>query len=106
MTFGSYSNWPVGMTLEKHQNLRANVNRLYFAGEATSAQYYGFLQGAWFEGRAVGENVVQMMNNQTNSTGNMTRYEVLHGTTALVEYTPANGWPASTLPNFGAGSEA
>ena len=45
MTFGSYSNWPVGMTLEKHQNLRANVNRLYFAGEATSAQYYGFLQG-------------------------------------------------------------
>ena len=45
MAFGSYSNWPVGMTLEKHQNLRANVGRLYFAGEAMSAQYYGFLQG-------------------------------------------------------------
>ncbi|KAF4449514.1 hypothetical protein F53441_7219 [Fusarium austroafricanum] len=26
--YGSYSNWPVGMTLEKHQNMRANVERL------------------------------------------------------------------------------
>jgi polyamine oxidase len=31
--YGSYSNWPVGTTLEMHQNLRANVGRLYFAGE-------------------------------------------------------------------------
>ncbi|KAK7988887.1 hypothetical protein PG989_009202 [Apiospora arundinis] len=94
MTFGSYSNWPVGMTLEKHQNLRANVDRLYFAGEATSAQYYGFLQGAWFEGSAIGQQISQMINNQTGATGNMTRYEVLHGTTAMTAYSPANGWPA------------
>ncbi|KAK8055959.1 hypothetical protein PG993_001186 [Apiospora rasikravindrae] len=105
MTFGSYSNWPVGMTLEKHQNLRANVDRLYFAGEATSAQYYGFLQGAWFEGRAVGEKIVQMMNNQTESPGGMTRYEVLHGTTAMVEYSPENGWPASSFLDFGTGGD-
>jgi len=50
-TFGSYSNWPPGTTLEQHQNLRANVGRLYFAGEATNAEYYGFLQGAYFEGQ-------------------------------------------------------
>ncbi|KUL81543.1 hypothetical protein ZTR_10061 [Talaromyces verruculosus] len=37
--YGSYSNWPYGVTLEMHQNLRANVGRLYFAGEATSAEY-------------------------------------------------------------------
>lgn len=42
---GSYSNWPPGTSLQMHQNLRANAGRLYFAGEATSAQYFGFLQG-------------------------------------------------------------
>lgn len=30
--YGSYSNWPSGTTLEMHQNLRANVERLWFAG--------------------------------------------------------------------------
>jgi polyamine oxidase len=43
--FGSYSNWPPGLSIETHQNLRANLGRLWFAGEATSAEYYGFLQG-------------------------------------------------------------
>ncbi|KAK8082405.1 N1-acetylpolyamine oxidase [Apiospora saccharicola] len=84
MAFGSYSNWPVGMTLEKHQNLRANVGRLYFAGEAMSAQYYGFLQ---------------------DSGAGMTRYEVLHGTTTLNEYSPANGWLASSFLAYGLGGK-
>ncbi|KAF2711888.1 polyamine oxidase [Pleomassaria siparia CBS 279.74] len=56
-SYGSYSNWPPGTTLEAHQNLRANVERLYFAGEHTSAAYYGFLHGAWFEGREAGERI-------------------------------------------------
>ena len=47
---GSFSNWPPGTTLEMHQNFRANVGRLWFAGEATSAQFYGWLHGAWTEG--------------------------------------------------------
>ncbi|KAK7924030.1 hypothetical protein PG985_006084 [Apiospora marii] len=101
MAFGSYSNWPVGMTLEKHQNLRANIGRLYFAGEAMSAQYYGFLQGAWFEGREIGETIAQMIKNQTGSAGDMARYEVLHGTTTLNEYSSANGWPVSSFLTFG-----
>ncbi|RDL37527.1 Amine oxidase [Venustampulla echinocandica] len=42
--YGSYSNWPPGLSLETHQNLRANVERLWFAGEATSVEYFGFLQ--------------------------------------------------------------
>ena len=42
---GSYSNWPPMTSLEDHQNLRANLGRLWFAGEATSAEYFGFLQG-------------------------------------------------------------
>lgn len=60
-THGSYSNWPVGMTLEKHQNLRANVGALWFSGEHNSAQYYGFLHGAWFEGREVGERIAALL---------------------------------------------
>ncbi|KAI1338251.1 amine oxidase [Xylariaceae sp. FL0016] len=108
--YGSYSNWPVGMTLEKHQNLRANVERLWFAGEATSAQYYGFLQGAWFEGRDVGERVAGLLDNagdgkcdnvSTIGCGLMTSYHVLHGTTFLDEYNVLNGWPVSSFVDYG-----
>jgi polyamine oxidase len=42
---GSYSNWPPGFTVELHQNLRANLGNVYFAGEATSLEYFAFLQG-------------------------------------------------------------
>ncbi|KAI0145764.1 putative flavin-containing polyamine oxidase [Hypoxylon sp. NC0597] len=108
--YGSYSNWPVGMTLEKHQNLRANVDRLWFAGEATSAQYYGFLHGAWFEGRDVGMRIAGLLgkgeddecnSDSTVGCGVMVDYEVLHGTTSLDEYTVSNGWSASSFLTYG-----
>ncbi|KAF2014068.1 amine oxidase, partial [Aaosphaeria arxii CBS 175.79] len=101
-SFGSYSNWPIGMTLEKHQNLRANVDRVWFAGEANSAQYFGFLHGAWFEGQEVGLRVASMLGktvqiNGTSVGGNMNHYEVLHGTTSVDEYNAANGWPVNSF---------
>ncbi|KAG6908704.1 hypothetical protein DXG01_003637 [Tephrocybe rancida] len=40
---GSYSNWPPSFVEQHHDNLRSNVERLYFAGEATSQKYYGEL---------------------------------------------------------------
>lgn len=43
--YGSYSNWPPGLSLQMHQNLRANMGNLWFAGEANSVSYFGFLQG-------------------------------------------------------------
>ncbi|KAL8919893.1 MAG: hypothetical protein Q9172_004769, partial [Xanthocarpia lactea] len=88
--YGSYSNWPPGTTLEMHQNLRANVGRLYFAGEATSAQYFGFLHGAWVEGQAVGEKIAGLIkrSNQTEEV----HYENLHGTTLEEEYNITNGF--------------
>ena len=69
---GSYSNWPPSFSSQHHDNLRANVGRLYFAGEATSRKYSGkslrtrnkyeseygntgFLHGAYFEGLAIAE---------------------------------------------------
>lgn len=87
-THGSYSNWPVGMTLEKHQNLRANVGALWFAGEHTSAEYYGFLHGSWYEGREAGVQIAAKL--KGNGTSQVS-YEVLHGTTSLSEWDADNG---------------
>lgn len=87
-SYGSYSNWPPGTTLEMHQNLRANVDRLWFAGEATSAEYYGFLHGAWFEGQAAGEGIAACLRGNCKAEA---RYRFLHGTTRANEYNTANG---------------
>ncbi|KAF9219363.1 amine oxidase [Gyrodon lividus] len=52
---GSYSNWGPSYVQAHSDNLRATVdNRLWFAGEATSLKYFGFLQGAYLEGQNVG----------------------------------------------------
>ncbi|CAI6088945.1 unnamed protein product [Clonostachys chloroleuca] len=96
--YGSYSNWPSGMTLEKHQNLRANVDRLWFAGEANSAEYFGFMHGAWFEGREVGTRVAHVLKH--TETGCMKRYETLHGTTDISEYNAENGWTVSSFLDY------
>ncbi|RAQ56328.1 polyamine oxidase [Aspergillus flavus] len=100
--YGSYSNWPVGTTLEMHQNLRANVDRLWFAGEATSAPYFGFLHGAWFEGLEAGEQIAAMLQDKCSNThdeaicGDRTHYDVLHGTTPIDAYTIINGWSVNS----------
>lgn len=99
-TFGSYSNWPIGVTLEQHQNLRANLGRLYFAGEATSAEYFGFLQGAYFEGQFAGEVVASCLNQGGNCT-DYARYEVLYGITQPTEYNVTNGWDVTSFQTLG-----
>ncbi|KAI1795246.1 amine oxidase [Ganoderma leucocontextum] len=51
---GSYSNWPANCLSEHQGNLRANVNdRLWFAGEATSKKWFGYLHGAYAEGQDI-----------------------------------------------------
>lgn len=83
------------MTLEKHQNLRANVNRLWFAGEANSAEFFGYLQGAWFEGKEMGDRIGNLINTDgavADGQGELMRYDVLHGDTFKDEYDDANGW--------------
>lgn len=97
------------MTLEKHQNLRANIERLYFAGEGTSAPYFGFLHGAWFEGRDVGLRIAGLLGGEgdvgecgsstTIGCGSMDNYLWLHGTTYLDEYEVRNGWPVNSFVN-------
>lgn len=100
-SYGSYSNWPAGTTLEMHQNLRANVDRLYFAGEAQSAEYFGFLHGAWFEGQEVGQRIAGQITtecvNVASGCGNYNNYSVLHGTTDFAEVNAFNGMGTSPL---------
>lgn len=99
--FGSYSNWPVGVTLEKHQNLRANVDRLWFAGEASSSLWFGYMQGAWFEGQETGQRVASELGARVagDNKGPMTNYDVLHGTTFEDEYDEENGWDIDSFAN-------
>ncbi|KAI4153297.1 MAG: hypothetical protein LQ340_002405, partial [Diploschistes diacapsis] len=91
---GSYSNWGTGLTLEMHQNLRANVGRLWFAGEATHPEYYGFLQGAWFEGQRVGTAVAGLVKGESGgaNASDEIHYDTLHGTTPEAQYAARNGW--------------
>ncbi|KAJ7629425.1 amine oxidase [Mycena polygramma] len=57
---GSYSNWPSSFVSPHHTNFRANLGkRLWFAGEATSQKYFGFLHGAYFEGVDIGSRVAK-----------------------------------------------
>ena len=101
---GSYSNFPPGTTLEAHQNLRATVDgRLWFAGEATSAEYFGFLHGAWYEGRAAGRAVAGCLGAEGLSCQYERYYEELHGTTEEEEYNLSNGWRVSSFLTYGFG---
>jgi len=57
---GSYSNWPASFFQEHHANLRATVDeRVWFTGEHCSQKYFGFLHGAWFEGRDAGQELAE-----------------------------------------------
>ncbi|EIW76696.1 amine oxidase [Coniophora puteana RWD-64-598 SS2] len=66
---GSYSNWPPSFVNGHAEDLRASVGeRLWFAGEATSLKYYGFLHGAYYEGVDAGNAIAQCINNGTCET--------------------------------------
>jgi polyamine oxidase len=99
-TFGSYSNWPQGTSLQQHQNLRANLGRLFFAGEATSTEYYGFLQGAYYEGQEAAMTVLACMNGTASCDG-YARYQVLHGTATLSDYNSSNGMEVTPFQTNG-----
>ncbi|MCJ1415425.1 hypothetical protein MMC32_001757 [Xylographa parallela] len=99
--FGSYSNWPPGTSLEMHQNLRANVGRLWFAGEHTHSEYYGFLHGAWFEGQKVGGTIAGCVKGNKKVCVEEVDYPMLRGVTPEAQYDPANGWFVTSFQTVG-----
>jgi polyamine oxidase len=70
---GTFSNWGAGATVEQQNNIRAALpdpqlaspegHRLVFAGEATSRKYFGYLQGAYFEGRLASALIADCVHN-------------------------------------------
>lgn len=57
--FGSYSDAPVGLTQDDYGELAAPIGNLYFSGEATSREYYGFLHGAYFAGIDATDKIIE-----------------------------------------------
>lgn len=58
---GSYPAWATGYTARDQSNLKANLGRLWFAGDATSAEYWGYLHGAYYEGQRAGEEIAALL---------------------------------------------
>ncbi|PFX17977.1 Polyamine oxidase [Stylophora pistillata] len=56
---GAYSEPVVGMTSEDWENIGKNLGRLYFAGEATSEEWYGYMQGAYLTGDQNGKMIAE-----------------------------------------------
>jgi polyamine oxidase len=50
---GSYSNWPLGQLDQHHWNLKQPVgnNKVWFTGESNSREMFGYVQGAWEDGK-------------------------------------------------------
>lgn len=85
--------------MQAHQNLRANVGNLFFAGEATSQEFFGYLQGAYLEGQYTAEFVAACIGGSGNCTmsDDEQRYPVLTGVTPYNLYNWEHGWVADTL---------
>ena len=73
------------------------------AGEATSAQYFGFLHGAWFEGRDAGERIAELLGGKcanadpADDCGDRKYYERLYGSSPLADYSVFDGWDVSSF---------
>ncbi|KAI9487922.1 hypothetical protein BDB00DRAFT_773571 [Zychaea mexicana] len=67
---GSYSNWPIGMQTQHHDNIRAPLPadskkpKVVFPGEAYSQDYYGYLHGAWLEGSSTADSILECMDDE------------------------------------------
>ncbi|GLA65421.1 hypothetical protein AtubIFM54640_007173 [Aspergillus tubingensis] len=92
-SYGSYSYWPPSTSLQEHQNLRANVDSVFFAGEATSQEFFGYLHGAYYEGKHVAEFLAPCLDMDPDVPWCQTaNYQVLTGVTPYDLYNPVNGW--------------
>mmetsp|Transcript_61490 Transcript_61490/g.159650 ORF Transcript_61490/g.159650 Transcript_61490/m.159650 type:complete len:1373 (+) Transcript_61490:69-4187(+) len=59
---GSYSYWPVGVTLADKEQMCAPVGPVWFAGEACSVDYAGFVHGALLSGNDTASSMVRCIN--------------------------------------------
>ncbi|KAL4220335.1 hypothetical protein ACF0H5_020742 [Mactra antiquata] len=57
-TYGVWSYWPPGFSVNDMEKLKAPVGRLYFAGEYTHELHFGFVHGAYLSGERVAQQVI------------------------------------------------
>ena len=58
----------MGMTSEDWKNIGKNLGRLYFAGEATSEEWYGYMQGAYLTGDEKGNMIAEKISPSESSS--------------------------------------
>ncbi|XP_021718949.1 polyamine oxidase-like [Chenopodium quinoa] len=58
---GTFTNWPVGYTTEKHNNLKAPVENVFFTGEHTHAELFGYADGAYYAGASTANEVNKLL---------------------------------------------
>jgi len=67
---GSFSAWGAGVTQKQQDDMREAIGgssnsdlekRLFFAGEHTSRNWFGYLQGAYWEGRLAAHNLADCL---------------------------------------------
>ena len=49
----------VGTSWGHYENMSGRLKNLFFAGESTSDEYYGYVQGAYFTGRDKADEIAK-----------------------------------------------
>lgn len=75
---GTYTNTPVGVTRSTHETLARQEGRLFFAGEAASAEYSGFVHGAYFAGSASGNAVGAALRSADNNSPSAAKINTIY----------------------------
>ena len=68
---GAYSNWSPGFTDQDFGHLNSSVDgRIFFAGEAMSYSYYGFLHGSFLSGEQIALCINSNINGESTDSSN------------------------------------
>ncbi|XP_057246834.1 polyamine oxidase 1 [Beta vulgaris subsp. vulgaris] len=72
---GCFTNWPVGYPQKRHDQLRAPIGKIYFTGEHTHPQLYGYADGAYFAGADTAKDAIQCLKNKICRAQDLVFYE-------------------------------
>jgi hypothetical protein len=81
-----------------HENFHPGSGILFVTvvGDEAYRNYFGFLQGAYFEGKEIGDRIVAKLNGDHIEGAYLVHYEDLVSSVTLEEYTFENGWKYNT----------
>ena len=89
---GCCSNWPQSLPLGGHQNVPMTVERGWFALEATSGEFDGYFNEAYFEGQYDGEQVAGCVNGSDAACVGEIYHQALSCTREADKLGAQNGW--------------